>query len=58
MRYIDSVASVPCVAATCGSGPAEEERLKKLKADEDAAAIAKSLAEEEKPATTPPKTIR
>jgi hypothetical protein len=31
MNRIDSVASVPAVAATCGSGPIEEERLALLR---------------------------
>lgn len=32
MHYEDSVASVEIYAATCGAGPAEEERQKALKA--------------------------
>ena len=53
MWVIPTVPGVPSVEATCEAGPAEEERLKKLKLE--AEARARQSATQAKPASAPPK---
>ena len=53
MWVIPTVPGVPSVEATCEAGPAEEERLKKLREEAEARARASTLVAE--PAPTPPK---